>query len=225
MASELGADYFLTKPFSAKELKHKARQLIARYRGISSWIISPAAGSPGPSERATESPARSQPMAHDPFSPYKEFVADVEARVKTAMSGGLPFSIVGCRLPRMTANGGRAAMRLFEIAGALVREGDRVSTNSRNDLVILLADTGATGAQAFAGRLRERAREELNQEPALWMRSFAELEETTEATEPLAKDAQGGTLNRRSSDKPRSSADSLPQSDPRDSYIDFLEKL
>lgn len=225
MASELGADYFLTKPFSAKELKHKARQLIARYRGISSWIISPAAGSPGPSERATESPASSQPMAHDPFSPYKEFVADVEARVKTAMSGGLPFSIVGCRLPRMTANGGRVAVHLFEIAGALVREGDRVSTNSRNDLVILLADTGATGAQAFAGRLRERAREELNQEPALWMRSFAELEETTEATEPLAKDAQGGMLNRRSSDKPRGRADSPPQSDPRDSYIDFLEKL
>jgi CheY-like chemotaxis protein len=41
MASELGADYYLTKPFSANELKHKARQLIARYRGISSWITTP----------------------------------------------------------------------------------------------------------------------------------------------------------------------------------------
>ena len=38
MASELGADYYLTKPFSANELKYKSRQLIARYRGISSWI-------------------------------------------------------------------------------------------------------------------------------------------------------------------------------------------
>jgi hypothetical protein len=65
---------------------------------------------------------------------------------------------------------------LFEIAGALVRESDRVSTNSRNDLVILLANVGTAGAQAFAGRLRERALEELNQEPALWMRSFPELE-------------------------------------------------
>jgi DNA-binding response OmpR family regulator len=225
MASELGADYFLTKPFSAKELKNKARQLIARYRGISSWIISPAAGSPGPSERATESPAASQPVARDLFTPYQEFASDVEARVKTAMSGGSPFSIVGCRLPRMTANGGRVAVRLFEIAGALVRESDRVSTNSRNDLVILLANVGTAGAQAFAGRLRERALEELNQEPELWMRSFPELEETTEATESVAKDAQGGMLNRRSSDKPHGRADSSPQSDPRDSYIDFLERL
>jgi CheY-like chemotaxis protein len=38
MASELGADYYLTKPFSANELKYKSRQLIARYRGINSWI-------------------------------------------------------------------------------------------------------------------------------------------------------------------------------------------
>ncbi|HXU10203.1 MAG TPA: response regulator [Blastocatellia bacterium] len=225
MASELGADYFLTKPFSAKELKHKARQLIARYRGISSWIITPAIGSPGPSERATESPATSQPVARDLFRPYKEFAADVEERVKTAMSGGSPFSIVGCRLPRMTANGGRVAVRLFEIAVALVREADRVSTNSRNDLVILLANAGTAGAKAFAGRLRERALEELNQEPALWMRSFPELEEKTEATEPVAKDAQDGMLNRRSSDKPQGRADSPPQSDPRDSYIDFLERL
>ena len=225
MASELGADYFLTKPFSAKELKHKARQLIARYRGISSWIITSATGSPGPSERATESPATSQPVARDLFRPYKEFAADVEERVKTAMSGGSPFSIVGCRLPRMTANGGRVAVRLFEIAVALVREADRVSTNSRNDLVILLANAGTAGAQAFAGRLRERALEELNQEPALWMRSFPELEEKTEATEPVAKDAQDGMLNRRSSDKPQGRAASPPQSDPRDSYIDFLERL
>ena len=225
MASELGADYFLTKPISAKELKHKARQLIARYRGISSWIIGPAAGSPGPSEHATESPANAQPVARDLFRPYKEFAADVEERVKTAMGGGSPFSIVGCRLPRMTANGGGVAVRLFEIAGALVREGDRVSTNSRNDLVILLANAGTAGAKAFAGRLRERALEELNQEPALWMRSFPELEEKTEATKPVAKDAQGGMLNRRSSDKPHGRADSPPQSDPRDSYIDFLERL
>ena len=225
MASELGADYFLTKPFSAKELKNKARQLIARYRGISSWIISPATASPGPSGRATESPAASQPVARDLFTPYKEFASDVEARVKTAMSGGSPFSIVGCRLPRMTANGGRAAVRLFEIAGALVRESDRVSTNSRNDLVILLANAGTAGAQAFAGRLRERALEELNQEPALWMRSFPEFEETTEATESVAKDLQGEMLNRRSSDKPHGDSDSSPQSDPRDSYINFLERL
>ncbi|HEU4387979.1 MAG TPA: response regulator [Blastocatellia bacterium] len=38
-SAELGADYYMTKPFSVKELRQKARQLIARYRGISDWII------------------------------------------------------------------------------------------------------------------------------------------------------------------------------------------
>jgi len=223
MASELGADYFLTKPLSAKELKPKARQLIARHRGISSAIINAATESPDLSQRATESPAAPQPVARDLFRPYKEFAAEVEKRVKTAMTGGSPFSIVGCRVPRMTANGGRIAVRLFDIAGALVRDADLVSTNSRNDLVILLANAGTAGAQAFAGRLRERALEELNEEPALWMRSFPELEETTEATEPVVRDAQAGILNRRSSDNPQGRAES--PSDPRDSYIDFLERL
>ena len=223
MASELGADYFLTKPLSAKELKPKARQLIARHRGISSAIINAATGSPDLSQRATESPAAPQPVARDLFRPYKEFAAEVEKRVKTAMTGGSPFSIVGCRVPRMTANGGRIAVRFFDIAGALVRDADLVSTNSRNDLVILLANAGTAGAQAFAGRLRERALEELNEEPALWMRSFPELEETTEATEPVVRDAQAGILNRRSSDNPQGRAES--PSDPRDSYIDFLERL
>jgi hypothetical protein len=37
-SAELGADYYMTKPFSVKELRQKARQLIARYRGIGDWI-------------------------------------------------------------------------------------------------------------------------------------------------------------------------------------------
>ena len=37
-SAELGADYYLTKPFSQKELRQKARQLIARYRHIDEWI-------------------------------------------------------------------------------------------------------------------------------------------------------------------------------------------
>lgn len=40
-ATELGADYFLTKPFAIKELRQKSRQLIARYRHIEQWIIHP----------------------------------------------------------------------------------------------------------------------------------------------------------------------------------------
>ena len=57
MASELGADYYLTKPFSARELKNKARQLIARYRGLSSWITNPS----GASSRTCSSHLRSSP--------------------------------------------------------------------------------------------------------------------------------------------------------------------
>ncbi|HEY6328986.1 MAG TPA: response regulator [Blastocatellia bacterium] len=45
--TEQGADYYLSKPFSISELRHKARQLIARYRGIDEWItggIAPVGG-------------------------------------------------------------------------------------------------------------------------------------------------------------------------------------
>jgi DNA-binding response OmpR family regulator/KaiC/GvpD/RAD55 family RecA-like ATPase len=238
MASELGADYYLTKPFSARELKHKARQLIARYRGLSSWIINPSsASSAAPSARNAEPTAASTAPEQELFIPYKEFAAEVEKRVKAAMDNGSPFSIVGCRLAQMTADGGRLALRLLEIVRGLVRDADLTSTNPRNDLVILLADAGASGARAFAGRLRARAIDELDQEPALWMRSFPDLEESTEAAPPADKAAPGGTLNRRSGDQAtqpqdqarpassRTDKNSAKKADPRDSYIDFLEHL
>ncbi len=182
MASELGADYYLTKPFSAKELKHKARQLIARYRGISSWITNPSS-----SPRAVSSARPSEPAAAatgpgpEMFVPYPEFAVEVEKRVKATMDTGAAFSIVGCHLPQMTANGGLLALQLFEIVRGLARDTDMTSTNPRNDMVILLPDADTSGARAFAGRLQERVVEELNHEPALWMRSFPDLEESTEA--------------------------------------------
>jgi CheY-like chemotaxis protein/KaiC/GvpD/RAD55 family RecA-like ATPase len=43
-SAELGADYYLTKPFSQRELRQKARQLIARYRRIDEWITGIAQG-------------------------------------------------------------------------------------------------------------------------------------------------------------------------------------
>ena len=135
------------------------------------------------------------------FTPYTEFAAEVDKRVKAAMDNGAPFSIVGCRLPQMTADGGRLALRLFEIVRGLARDSDLTSTNPRNDLVIMLADAGAAGARAFAGRLRARVIDELKQEPALWMRSFPDLEESTEAATPVDTPAQVGTPNRRSGDQ------------------------
>ena len=79
----------------------------------------------------------------------------------------------------MTANGGRLALRLFEIVGRLARDTDLTSTNQRNDLVVLLSDADTAGAQSFAGRLQERVIEEMKEDPALWMRSFPDLEEST----------------------------------------------
>ena len=197
MASELGADYYLTKPFSMNELKHKARQLIARYRGIDSWIMT------------TPDTERHKPPTRDPhaaseeleeiFTPYDEFAGEVEKRVKAAMETGAPFSIVGCRISHMTANGGRVALRLFDIVRSLARENDLMSTNPRNDLVVLLADADSSGAQAFAGRLRDRVVEDLMEDPTLWMRSFPDLEESTDENSAVSSTASGES-SRRSSD-------------------------
>jgi DNA-binding response OmpR family regulator/KaiC/GvpD/RAD55 family RecA-like ATPase len=237
MASELGADYFLTKPFSAKELKHKARQLIARYRGIDSWIINPAgAAGAGSASHGSDPAAALAAPEPEMFLPYDDFTAEVDKRVKNAIENGAPFSIVGCRLPQMTSHGGRLALRLYEIVRALVREDDLTSTNPRNDLVVLLANADTAGARAFAGRLRERVLAEVSQEASLWMRSFPDLQESTEATTPVLKAAAGGTLNRRSSDNaqsddeakqamPKSSELLAHKSDSEDSYLDFLEQL
>jgi CheY-like chemotaxis protein/KaiC/GvpD/RAD55 family RecA-like ATPase len=241
MASELGADYYLTKPFSAKELKHKARQLIARYRGLNSWITNPSAN---PSVAAAPPPASIEtpqaPVVESPkqdlFTPYSQFANEVETRVKAAMESGAPFSIVGCRLKEMTANGGHLALRLYDIVHGLARDADITSTNPRNDLVILLADAGSAGARAFAGRLRARVMEELNQDPTLWMRSFPDLEESTETAAVAATSAAaGGGHNRRSGDQAmaanasrnsvRTSESQTGRRDQRNSYIDFLEQL
>lgn len=197
-ASELGADYYLTKPFSGKELKHKARQLIARYRGIDSWIMTTL-----PTERQV--PARTLHIAsldseQEIFTPYEEFAAEVEKRVKAAMETGAPFSIVGCRVSDMTANGGRVALRLFDIVRSLARENDLMSTNPRNDLVILLADADSSGAHAFADRLRDRIAEDLMDEPTLWMRSFPDLEESTDGRTEMTNTGDDVESNRRSSD-------------------------
>jgi CheY-like chemotaxis protein len=201
MASELGADYYLTKPFSAKELKQKARQLIARYRGINSWITNPSSSSrvvsPAPASEPTPPSTGPGP---EMFVPYPEFEGEVEKRVKAAMDTGAPFSIVGCRLPQMTANRGQLALQLFEIVRQLARDTDLTSTNQRNDMVVLLADADTSGARAFAGRLQERIVEELKNEPALWMRSFPDLEESTEAAAPGGQATRGFSAHRRSRD-------------------------
>jgi len=240
MASELGADYYITKPFSAKELKHKARQLIARYRGISSWIVNPSSGmnSALAARNAEQLAAGSQPDAQS-FTPYAEFAAEVDKRVKAAIDNGAPFSIVGCRLPQMAIDGGRLAVKLSGLVRGIARDSDLTSTNPRNDLVLLLGDAGASGALSFAVRLRARVKDELNQDPALWLRSFPDLEVSSEVSPkdvaPIILTQGGGAFNRRATDQTTNPhrrmrvvpGDEQPdkRSNPRDSYIDFLERL
>jgi DNA-binding response OmpR family regulator len=60
--TELGADYYLSKPFSITELRHKARQLIARYRGIDEWIT--GIPSSGHSDRRGSSRLAVRPQAN-----------------------------------------------------------------------------------------------------------------------------------------------------------------
>jgi CheY-like chemotaxis protein len=243
LAAELGADYYLTKPFSVVELEHKARQLVARYRGIDSWILSSKAARGAHAQQGDSSTSdfTSAPVTEpvvvpvgseaEQFIPYRDFASQVEARVKKAMDSGAAFSIVGCRLTQMTANAGLSALRLYELARMLVRESDLISTNLRNDLVILLTDANATGAQAFVSRLRERVLNEMNQEPSVWLRSFPDLEEATEAATSAFKPNNGSRARRRASDnqdwtnKTDAPAEIQKKLDPRESYIDFLDNL
>ena len=240
LAAELGADYYLTKPFSVVELQHKARQLVARYRGIDSWILSSKAARGAHAQQGDSSAndSTSAPVTEpvvgsevEQFIPYRDFASQVEERVKKAMDSGAAFSIVGCRLAQMTANAGMSALKLYELARMLVRESDLLSTNPRNDLVILLTDANATGAQAFVSRLRERVLNEMNQEPSVWLRSFPDLEEATEATTSAFKPNNGSRARRRASDnqdwnnKTDAPADIQKKLDPREPYIDFLENL
>ncbi|HEV8484834.1 MAG TPA: response regulator [Blastocatellia bacterium] len=246
LSTELGADYYLTKPFSVKELKHKARQLIARHRGISSWIVTsgrnelrlPVASSDAPrAERRGARPgaaSASSASKGDYFIAYSDFVARVEKGARAAIDNGMSFSVVGCRVSQMTAGGGQTAIRLLELVRALVRESDVISTNPHNDIVALLADADAAGARAFVGRLREHVSRELNQEPNLWMRSFPDLEEKVE---PVRATNAADNPSRRASDRheqpqtaasragaPSQSGPTTERSDPRASYIDFLER-
>ncbi|HJQ25123.1 MAG TPA: ATPase domain-containing protein [Blastocatellia bacterium] len=203
LAAELGADYYLAKPYSPNELRHKARQLIARYRGISSWITGAATAARPAAPAATPSLTASQPAepvgspaAVEHFTSYQQFTAQVEERVRATLENNATFAIVGCRVPQMTARGGQTALQLYDLVRQLVRENDLLSTNPRNDIVILLTDANANGARAFISRLRERVVSDLHQEPGIWLRSFPDLEEASGAKDFAHRSTNGGTSRR-----------------------------
>lgn len=199
--------YHLTTGFSTKELTQKARRLIARYRGIESWI---AARSAQPSERpssitsaesSTEVQHSTAGAYYDGFTPYGQFVVEVEKRVKAVIDSGSALSIVGCRVPRVTtAHDDHTHSKLLDIVRGAVRDTDLAATNVPGDVVILLADARASGARAFATRLRDTVAKKLNQEPSVWMRTFPGLEEASEATVLAASPTNGQRQRRRATD-------------------------
>jgi DNA-binding response OmpR family regulator/KaiC/GvpD/RAD55 family RecA-like ATPase len=201
LSTELGADYYLTKPFSLKELHRKSRQLIARYRGINSWIATPAAIAEALSTQADEIPQAWLDREQEPglgadfnhnlpkfkkekLEPYSHFIHHVEERVKTAMAEGTVFSMVGFRLEPNTEAVTAKIAQLFDLVSESVRADDLISTNTRNDLVILLPDTDTKGASGFVKRLRKQVTEELNQSLTVWIRNFPNLEEAYQVIGP-----------------------------------------
>lgn len=201
MSSELGADYYLTKPFSAKELKQKAKQLIARYRGINEWITSAIVAEPKIEVQtkadsvevqtkadSIESPAplieRRAQASDETIEPktervttYTRFMETVEANVKRSMERGTSFSIVGYRLEKAKESDSEKFALLTDSISTYVRNADIVSINPNNELIVLLHDTNSIGARAFISRARRILSEELNQNLSVWMRSFPNLEE------------------------------------------------
>jgi hypothetical protein len=118
----------------------------------------------------------------------------------------------------MTTAGGRAAISLLELVRALVRDTDVISTNPRNDIVVLLADAEAEGARAFAGRLRDRIAADLKQDPNVWVRSFPELEGKVGRNQDVSIDSADQSAATTGSGEPGSSPEAGP------SYIDFFER-
>lgn len=267
-STELGADYYLTKPFSVKELRQKARQLIARHRGISEWITTgyidrrdapgrrggsfSSAPTSGLQRDAAEPGRRHESNAHsargrggraagEQFASYSDFVTRVEENVNAGMEGGSTFSIVGCRVPQTANDGTVAAVQLYGILLSIIRAGDLISMNQRNDLVVLLQDADASGAKAFVSRLLTRVSAEMNQEPLIWLRSFPHLEEATEVSRPATttptlhsgiSEGRGDRFDHPDDFPSQASPPSSPvRSKPvdksalRESYIDLLKNL
>ena len=209
--------YHLTSAFSTKELRDKARQLIARYRGVDAWIISPPARGSETARSTRFSDTRTNDQPHsgggqdqhqsveaqgDWLTPYDAFVMELERRVKAVIDNGSALSLVGCRVPQIPRSHNEIAQfRLREVIRDVVRDTDLASANAPGEVVILLADARASGARAFANRLREIVAQKMNQEPSVWMRSFPELEETREAATVSSKPTNGNVYRRRASDR------------------------
>jgi CheY-like chemotaxis protein/KaiC/GvpD/RAD55 family RecA-like ATPase len=115
-SAELGADYYLTKPFSHREMRQRARQLIARYRQIDEWITGiTQAAEPAPDSEAwrTDGPDTndSRGVAGNPAG-----LGAAEAANPATGSQGLP-----------NTTGGRARGASRQMMPGIEPESDRAS--------------------------------------------------------------------------------------------------
>ncbi len=184
LSAELGADYYLLKPLSLVEMKQKVRQLIARYRGINTWISGSAILHKTLEEiryqresQRYRTTAKGSEAGKEQLASYHHFITEVETRVKTAIGQGVSFSIVGFNLDSIEQQTGMLMMEIFDAVSRMVRNDDLLTRNPRNELVALLNDTDTNGAKAFITRLRQKLARHTDHDLPLWVRSFPSLEE------------------------------------------------
>src|SRR5262249_4005829 len=93
------------------------------------------------------------------------------------------------------------APQLFGIVHDLARETDLTTSNSKNDLLVLLPDANASGARAFAGRLRSRVVERIKQEPEFWIKTFPDSALAARARGSAVAKSDSQALRRRATDQ------------------------
>lgn len=144
-SAEIGADAFLTKPFSLQELRARVGQLVARYRG----------------ERPV--PSR-QKSAGDPLVPMTRFYERVELQADLARVG-VPASVVGCRIE---TNGSVETGRIIDTVRHAMRPDDVVAFDPDTHHLVALAPMPAEAAEALARRLEAQVREHVGMGIAFW---------------------------------------------------------
>ena len=140
-SAEAGADHFLTKPFSLRELAVRARQLVARYRG------QPVPTGSGLGE-----------LPADPLVGYDEFL---ERLVRYA--GGEAGVLVGCRIPAKEA---AATSQVLDVVRGELRPEDLMAYEPDEHNVVALVSP--EGAEELTTQLARKVREQTGQEVVFW---------------------------------------------------------
>jgi DNA-binding response OmpR family regulator/KaiC/GvpD/RAD55 family RecA-like ATPase len=149
-SAELGADNYLIKPFSLKELALRARLLVARFRG-----------------ETLPEPGRIQvpvAAAADPLVPYDRFVEQLE-RAADSVRAGTPQSLCGCTI---VTNGSEQTSRLLDLLRGQLRSDDEMTYEPRRHLVLARVARPEDEVTELGKKVAAAAREDLGLELAFW---------------------------------------------------------